>query len=214
LSFIRDLTQIESQTLILNFDPILQSIWPIKPSQPDSWIMVGRGAQDAIEATLGALLEAGETFDMSNEDSLRDLSPRVSTKVAFNNLATLGFFQTLIYLPTPSVGGQPFWNLTMIMDIRWLDTPKARKTGVWGFGTVGTTQDEYLAGAYHEGKKLLAYSVSLEYRDKSRETHRWFTSQLCLAYLGPQEYYEIDPDPRGTFIDSNMYDLGKYFDSG
>lgn len=204
--------QIKSQTLIIDFESVLESMWPMKLSQPNSWSMVGRGAQDAIEATLGFLAELQETFDMSKEDTLRDLSPRISTKATFNSPATIGFFQTLMYLPLPSVGGQPFWNLTMIMDIRWLDIPKARKTGIWDFGNVGTTQHECLACDYHEGKRLLAYSVCLEYRDKSQDTHRWFLSRLCLAYLGPQEYYEIDPDPRGTYIESASYILGELLD--
>jgi hypothetical protein len=211
LSFLRDLMQIKSQNLVVDFEPILdQLLWPESTYQPHAWDLVGAGAQAAIDATMTSLLEAYQDFEMSNEDALRDLSPRASTKTTFNVASTLGFFQTLIYLPLPSVGGQPFWNLTMIMDIRSLETPKARKTGIWGFANVGTTQDEHLAYAYNEGKRLLAYSVCLEYMDRSKEIRRWFISRLCLVYLGPQEYYDIDVDPRGTFIESAMYDLGEF----
>jgi hypothetical protein len=76
-------------------------------------------------------------------------------------------------------------------------------------GIVGTVLEEFLACAYHEKKKLLAYSVSLDYLNKSKQEHHCYMSRLCLCHVGVQSYWDIDPDPRGTFIDSNTYAISK-----
>jgi hypothetical protein len=170
------------------------------------WYRVGLGAQGAIEATIGGLEEAFVDIDMTGEQGTGDMGSRVSTKVTFNSFATLGFFHSLIYHRLPTSRGQPLWNVTMIMDVRSLDTPKARKTGTWMFCNVGTVLEEYLVCAYHEKTKLLAYSVCLDYMDKSQESHRWYLCRLCLSYIGFQEW-DIDLDPRGTFITSKSHDL-------
>jgi len=212
LSFLRDMLTIESQTLIVDFEPIpgvARTMARTNFCQSQNWTRIGIGAQRAIQDTLDGLAESHEHLDMSAEAGLRDMTPRISTRATFNSLATLGFFQSVIQYPLPSKDGQPFWSLTMIMDIRSLDYHKARKTGSWVFMKSGTVQEEYLACSYHEERKLLAYSVCMEWMDKSEETPRWFGARLCLAYIGVQEW-DIDPDPRGTFITTKSYDLGNF----
>jgi hypothetical protein len=88
--------QIKSQTLVVDFEPILDELlWPKRTYQPYSWDLVGAGAQAAIDATMSSLLEAYKDFEMSNEDTLRDLSPRASTKTTFNAASTLGLFPNI-----------------------------------------------------------------------------------------------------------------------
>ena len=208
LSFLRDLTSVNSDTLIVDFEPILNWMFSSKICRTQDWRRIALGAQAAVMTTVGGSLENFEKACIELEDPDSESCYQISTRVTFNSAATLGFFQSMIYFRRPSMGGQPLWYTTMIMDIRWLDSPKARKTGTWLFATVGTVQEEYLATAFHENTKLLAYSVTIEYMDRSADTLRWFTSRLCLSYIGVQEW-EKDRDERGTFVDSKSYDLSK-----
>jgi hypothetical protein len=208
-SFIRDMLCIMSSNLKIDFEPILQAMVYGQAYRSRQWRRVAVGAQEAIQATMEGLVEVHKHINMSDEMDKRDLTPRTSTNITFNKSATIGFFQSLICYPRPSVRGQPLWDVTMIMDIRYLDIPKARKTGNWAMGIIGSVHEEVLACAYHEKTKLLAYSVSLDYLNKSKQEYHWFMSRLCLCHIGVQSHWDIDPDPRGTFIDSNTYAIGK-----
>jgi hypothetical protein len=213
-AFVRDMMFVSSDTLIIDFDPLLDCMLSSKAFRPQQWPRVALGAQGAIMVTVRALLDSYKEAGLELENPESEPGFRASTKITFNSTATLGFFHTLIYCRMPTVQGQPVWYTTMIMDIRSLDSPKARKTGTWHFGAVGTVKEEYLASAYHDNTKLLAYSMSVEYMDRTGDTHRWFSARLCLAYVGLQEW-DIDRDERGTYIHSKTYDLGElYQDSG
>jgi len=191
--------------LIVDLEP-LETTGNSNICRVQQWGRVGVEAQKAIEATIGGHAESYDYVDTKPEDS------RVTTNVTFNEGGTIGFFQSLILYPTDNSRIQPHWLATMIMDVRWLDIPKARKTGVWRMSTrVGTPREIDLACAYHEETKQLAYTASVTYFDRTDdEGSRWYFTYLCLTYISPQEW-DIDRDPRGTFIDTHKYPLGMLF---
>ncbi|KAM5354913.1 hypothetical protein ACJ41O_001559 [Fusarium nematophilum] len=203
------LALIKSRSLTVDLQPLINSP-DVLAALRGGWGRVSLRAQASIEDTAGSLKWAFGDNDMSSEPPSRDLEPRVSTNVTFGEHGRLGFFQSAIYHPLPTFHGQPMYDLTMIMDIRHLPTSKGRKTGNWGMAVIGTVKEEFLACTYHEGQKLLAYSVSVRFTDKSEESPNWFISRLCLSHLGARPDFDLDfsQDPnRATYIRSQTYSL-------
>jgi hypothetical protein len=156
LSFLRDLASMNSDTLVVDFEPILNWMLSSKICRTQDWRRIALGAQTAVMATVGGSFREFRRSGIELEDPDSESCYQISTRVTVNSAATLGFFQSMIYFRRPGMGGQPLWYTTVIMDIRWLDSPKARKTGSWLFATVGTVKEEYLASAFYENTKLLA----------------------------------------------------------
>ncbi|KAK3335249.1 hypothetical protein B0T19DRAFT_452137 [Cercophora scortea] len=208
MPYIRHFRNIKSKTVVVDYDPILQAIANGQNVTNSSWgDWLPDHAQFAIEATTEGNQESIADWDLAPEESLKDTAPRITTSVTFDTNVTRAFVHSVIYNPVASLRGQPRWVLTMIMDVRSTETLVARKTGKWRFALVGTVSQEDLASAYHHETKLIAYSVSLLYRDRTTETHSWFLTRLCLCHLADTLHAHAATDPRGTFLDSVTYRL-------
>jgi hypothetical protein len=208
-AWIRHFRTIKSNTVVVDCDSVLQAMARGLNISPYAWPTVSRNAQSAIEVTANGMNEAIVDYKLEPEESLKDTAPRITTSVTFDYSVTRAFFHSVIYNPVASSRGQPMWIPTMIMDIRSIENPKARKTGKWMIGIVGTVSQENIASAYHEESKLLAFSVSLIFNNRAAETHWCFLTRLCLCNLSEPLYRNSQADKRGTFLDSLSYNLCK-----
>ncbi|KAK3693427.1 hypothetical protein B0T22DRAFT_40183 [Podospora appendiculata] len=208
MPYVRYFRNIKSNTVVVDYDAILQAIANGRSVTKSFWGgWLPDDAQVAIEATTEGDRECIADWDLAPEESLKDTAPRITTSVTFDTNVTRAFVQSVIYNPVASLRGQPRWMLTMIMDVRSTETLVALKTGKWRIALVGTVSQQDLASAYHDETKLVAYSVSLLYRDRTTETHSWFLTRLCLCHLADTLYAHAATDPRGTFLDSVTYRL-------
>ncbi len=209
-SFLRTFLHIRSDNLVVNFDPVLQN--GTMPLDYSTWLRAAIGAQSAIEATRDGTLETVRDLKLGPDEAMVDATPRISTKVSFDAACTTGFFLSVIYTPLASIGSQWQWSVSVIVDIRSLETPKARKTGDWFTGNVGSVSEEFLCSAYHEETKTLAYSVSLFYKDRSEENERWFMNRLMICHVGQQSLWEIELDDRQTYLKSHtkLHNIGRF----
>jgi hypothetical protein len=97
----------------------------------------------------------------------------------------------------------------MIMDVRSLETPKARKTGVWSFATIGSVYSDSIAAAFHEETQVIAYCANMHYTQKLAEGSYWYNTTLAWCDLKMQVNRDIDRDPRGVYNSSESCSLGK-----
>lgn len=209
LAPVRHFQVIQSNDLVIDYDAVLNFTAQNLYYSPYTWSVMAADAQAAIEDTTNRIRDVIEELSLEPEESLKDKSPRVKTSISFDQNLTRAFFHSVVYNPVVSKRGQPRWMLTMIMGIRSTATRKARKTGKWMIGIVGTVSQENMARAYHEGHKTLAFSVSLLYIDRGAETHSWYLSRLCICTLFESLYQDSQTDPRGTFLESLSYSLCK-----
>lgn len=218
LSFIRYLLRIPSRNLLISDPaPVIRNHQLQKRgryAEVRNWADIAQAAQRAIQDTIDGNEEYYQALGIAGpkEPNDGDLT-RVSTMVTFDEAATMGFFQSVIYNPVLPERGQPTWQVSMIVNIQSLDTPRARKTGTWSVSSVGTVYSESLACTYHQGSKMLAYSVSLLWDNRARPDHRfWAMTRLCLCALSEQgherRFEQIDD--RGTFLNSEVYAIGQY----
>ena len=201
--------QIKSNDLIMDFSGISDILCRSQSLQPNQWRRLGALAQESIEATIEGLGEIYADECLAVEAEKRDLTPRTMTNITFAPCGVLGFIQTLIYHPLPSIRSQQRWEATMIMDIRWLEVPKVRKTGAWQFAEIGNSYDEKLATAFHSESQTLAYSASIQYYDKSNR-HKgalWYVTVLCIHQLSIQAISPRVEDPRGNYVKSSRFFL-------
>ena len=167
-----------------------------------------RNAQVAIDDSLSWAKEQVNVCDLAAEPETRDLAPKVTTSISFNHCVNLAFFQTLIQVPAPSIKGQPRWHAAIIMDIQSPKIPKARI--MKSVGTVGFVYKEYLAAAYHPETQLVAYSVGLEFTERSGTgAQYWFLSSLYLCNLKQQVNWDNDTPPKVNNPISQQYSLSK-----
>ncbi|KAK4457311.1 hypothetical protein QBC42DRAFT_279419 [Cladorrhinum samala] len=213
LSFIRYLLRIQSRNLVVA-DPApvvrnLQLRRRRKYRQAGNWASIADAAQRSIQDTIDGCEEYYQDIEIAAPKEQRRSLRRVSTLVTFDEAATMGFFQSVIYNPVLPMPGQPMWRMSMIMNIRWLDTPKSRKTGAWHTAWVGTVYHESMACVYHQETKMLAYSVSLLFDVRARRNRFFMCTRLCLCALSEQTYERRfeQKDGRGTYFNSEVYAL-------
>jgi hypothetical protein len=211
VSFLRYFSNIRSDNLVIEFDPVLQiginhSAWNDFP-----WSAITRKAESVIFDTIGGMKEYVEKLNLTPDESLMDCTPKVSTKVSFDSNCSLGFFMSSIYVPIATSSSRRQWTFSVIMDIRSLTSPKARQTGAWHTATVGAISKEILLTAYHEESRTLAYSISLQYTDKVEEhdTRFAFMSRLLICNLTQQSLWDIDVYQRDFFLISSVYHMGE-----
>jgi len=152
-SFIRYLLRIQSRNLVVA-DPApvvrnLQLRRRRKYRQAGHWANTANAAQRSIQETIDWCEEYYQAIEIAVPKEQRRSLRRVSTLVTFDEPAMIGFFQSVIYNPVIPESGQPMWRMSMIMNVRWLDTPKSRKTGAWHTAWVGVVYHESMACVYH-----------------------------------------------------------------
>lgn len=207
---LRHFRAIKSKTVVVDCAPILAAEARGSNLDPYTWPKISLGAQSAIEATVDGDQELIEDLGLKPDESLINTTPKINTYVTFDHSVTRGFFHSAIHYPISSERGQPRWWLTMIMDIRSIETPKSRKTGAWRIGPIGCVSQQNLASAYHEENKQLAFSVSLLYTDRAAETASWYLTRLCLCNLAEPFYGVSQADSRGNFLQSTVFLLCKF----
>ena len=205
LSYLRTLLVIKSQNLILDNSSTMQAMTTEQPV----FANIAKQVQYEIDATcLGSIDVIQEEYGSPAKDSATE--SRVTTRVVLSQSCNIGFFHSLILIKIPDAEQSTNqWLATTIMDVRWLHTSKRRKTGDWYFANTGEISKQHLASAFDEVTHTLVYSVAIEWLGEGDST-LWRSSRLLLCHLSAQPYFSIEPDPRGTFVQSLAIRKGKY----
>jgi hypothetical protein len=206
----KSIRTLQSQTVVADISALAHNMTAQEVSRISRWDQLWMGAQDSIDATVSGTIEAFgkvESLDLSRVGT--KLKPRVTTNITFDHSATLGFFQSVIYIPQPpDKDDQPQWSVSMIMDIRWLEIPKWRKTGSWNFATVVSKEGESLITIYHPPTKTLVYAVSLLNFDKAANEH-WIETSIMVCQLSSQPLTRIELDSRANYLISRRLRPGR-----
>jgi hypothetical protein len=165
------------------------------------WNLMCAEVQQSIETTVSNSVESLERLTDATPGKVKSKArAKVTTNISFDSSATLGFFYSLVYVPyLLDDNEQPQWVVSAIMDIRWLEVPKWRKSGAWYFTTLTGKEKESLITTYHPPSRTLVYAVSLFDYNKATNQH-WRETSVMVCQLSSQLYTRVELDARPNYI--------------
>ena len=200
---------VHSQTLTADISPLLGTI-RFSPSTLDALGLQICKVQESIESTFSRI--TGFMAELPSLDLTKVPSSakrNVSTNTTFDLNGTLGFFQSVVYVPIPPDDyGQARWAVSMLLDVIWLETPAWRKTGRLNTAVVIGKEKECLAIDYHPPTHTVIYSYGVRYYSKAKNEH-WISNTTLICHLSAQMHEEFANDSRPNVLFSEELEPGE-----
>ena len=146
--------------------------------------------------------------EASSAESSEDFESNLSVTIKFCPTGELAFVASMITVHGLSIQANDSRIVSLVVSIIRTDTGQRKVTGELGLAVIGVPTKESVVIEYNPVHKVLAYSISLLYHQKTKDGSFWRRSKLFLCRLS-QPTVIADSEHDGFQLRSKVFDLGK-----